>query len=157
MKTSRTKKARKTLGFYVNNYKFHQPFQVLIDGTFAFAALQVSYTRYFLFIISQCLFYYPLYYVHTFQNKFNIQEQLTKYFQSEIKLLTTACIISETEKLGIFSPPVNGATQIVKQYAIHRCGHEKKPISGSKCFRSMIGKDNSARYVLLKEYRYPRE
>jgi len=110
----------------------------------------------FYYQISQCLFY-PLYDVRTFQNKFNIQEQLAKYFQSEIKLLTTACIISETEKLGIFSPAVNGATQIVKQYAIHRCGHEKKPISGSKCFRSMIGKDNSARYVLLEEYRYPRE
>jgi len=39
--TLRNKKARKNLGFYVNNYKFHQPFQILIDGTFAFAALQV--------------------------------------------------------------------------------------------------------------------
>lgn len=124
MKTSRTKKARKTLGFYVNNYKFHQPFQVLIDGTFAFAALQ---------------------------NKFNIQEQLAKYFQSEIKLLTTACIISETEKLGLFSPAVNGATQIVKQYVVHRCGHEKKPISGTKCLLSMIGKDN--RYIIATQDR----
>ncbi|KYM88667.1 rRNA-processing protein UTP23 like protein [Atta colombica] len=126
MKTLRVKKARKTLGFYVNNYKFHQPFQVLVDGTFAFAALQ---------------------------NKFNIQEQLAKYFQSETKLLTTACIISETEKLGIFSPAVNGATQIVKQYVIHRCGHEKKSINGSKCFLSMIGKDNSARYIVATQDR----
>ncbi|XP_071554114.1 rRNA-processing protein UTP23 homolog [Temnothorax nylanderi] len=126
MKTSRTKKARKTLGFYVNNYKFRQPFQILIDGTFAFAALQ---------------------------NKFNIQEQLAKYFQSEIKLLTTACIISETEKLGVFSSTVNGATQIVKQYAVHRCGHERKPISGSKCLQSMIGKDNGARYIVATQDR----
>ncbi|CAL1688189.1 unnamed protein product [Lasius platythorax] len=124
--TLRNKKARKNLGFYVNNYKFHQPFQVLIDGTFAFAALQ---------------------------NKFNIQEQLKKYFQSELKLLTTPCIISETEKLGIFSAQVNGATQIVKQYAIHRCGHEKKPISGSKCLLSMIGKDNSSRYIIATQDR----
>ncbi|XP_012532593.1 rRNA-processing protein UTP23 homolog [Monomorium pharaonis] len=126
MKTSRAKKARKTLGFYVNNYKFRQPFQVLIDGTFAFLALQ---------------------------NKFNIQEQITKYFQSEIKLLTTACIISETEKLGIFSPAVNGATQIIKQYAVHRCGHEKKPISGSKCLQFMIGKNNSTRYIIATQDR----
>lgn len=87
-----------------------------------------------------------------FQNKFNIQEQLKKYFQSELKLLTTPCIISEAEKLGIFSAQVNGATQIVKQYAIHRCGHEKKPISGSKCLLSMIGKDNSSRYTLMSFY-----
>ncbi|KAL6442337.1 hypothetical protein ACFW04_002531 [Cataglyphis niger] len=119
--TLRNKKARKNLGFYVNNYKFHQPFQILIDGTFAFAALQ---------------------------NKFNIQEQLKKYFQSELKLLTTSCIISETEKLNI-----NGATQIVKQYAIHRCGHEKKPTSGSKCLLSMIGKNNSSRYIIATQDR----
>lgn len=153
MKTSRTKKARKTLGFYVNNYKFHQPFQILIDGTFAFAALQVNYTRYFpsIYLLANfIMFTYNVYFICLvpFQNKFNIQEQLVKYFQSEIKLLTTACIISETEKLGTLSPAVNGATQIVKQYAVHRCGHEKKSISGSKCLRSMIGKDNSARYII---------
>lgn len=82
-----------------------------------------------------------------FQNKFNIQEQLKKYFQSQLKLLTTPCIISETEKLGIFSAKVYGATQIVKQFAIHRCRHEKKPLSGSNCLLSMIGKDNSSRYT----------
>ncbi|XP_070170282.1 rRNA-processing protein UTP23 homolog [Polyergus mexicanus] len=119
--TLRNKKVRKNLGFYVNNYKFHQPFQILIDGTFAFAALQ---------------------------NKFNIQEQLKKYFQSELKLLTTPCIISETEKLSI-----NGATQIVKQYAVHKCGHEKKSISGSKCLLSMIGKNNSSRYIIATQDR----
>jgi len=161
MKTSRTKKARKALGFYVNNYKFHQPFQVLIDGTFAFAALQVNYmhihTLFLLLHYYLSIYYqfhnislpYPSYLcLITFQNKFNIQEQLAKYFQSEIKLLTTACIISETEKLGLFSSSVNGATQIVKQYVVHRCGHEKKPISGSKCLQSMIGKDNNARYII---------
>lgn len=83
------------------------------------------------------------------QNKFNIQEQLTKYFQAEIKLLTTPCIISETEKLGLFSSAVNGAMQIVKQYAVHKCGHERKPTSGLKCLQSMIGKDNSSRYIMI--------
>ncbi|XP_032678148.1 rRNA-processing protein UTP23 homolog [Odontomachus brunneus] len=126
MKTSRYKKARKNLGFYVNNYKFYQPFQVLIDGTFAFAALE---------------------------NKFNIQDQLAKYFQSEVKLLTTLCIITETEKLGLFSSVVNGAMQIVKQYAVHKCGHEKKPTSGLKCLQSMIGKDNSSRYIVATQDR----
>lgn len=82
------------------------------------------------------------------QNKFNIQDQLAKYFQSEIKLLTTLCIITETEKLGLFSSAVNGAMQIVKQYAVHKCGHEKKPASGLQCLQSMIGKNNSSRYIL---------
>ncbi|EFN83695.1 rRNA-processing protein UTP23 homolog [Harpegnathos saltator] len=126
MKTSRHKKARKNIGFYVNNFKFHQPFQALIDGTFALAALE---------------------------NKFNIQDQLAKYLQSEVKLLTTPCIISETEKLGSFSSSVNGAMQIVKQYIVHKCKHEKKPTSGSKCLQSMIGKDNGSRYIVATQDR----
>ncbi|XP_047370850.1 rRNA-processing protein UTP23 homolog [Vespa velutina] len=126
MKTSRHKKARKTLAFYINNFKFRQPYQVLIDGTFAFAALE---------------------------NKFNIQEQLPKYFQAETKLLTTPCIILETEKLGSFSKAVIGAMQIIKRYAIHRCGHDKKPITGSKCLSSMIRRNNSSRYIIATQDR----
>jgi len=151
MKTSRHKKVRKNLGFYINNYKFHQPFQILIDGTFAFAALQVS--------IHICILNFPCFRVNCYlfitfgfmhyyfsQNKFNIHEQLAKYFKFEVKLLTTPCIVSETEKLGLFSLAVNGAMQIVKQYAIHKCAHAKKTITGSKCLKSMIGKDNTSRY-----------
>lgn len=41
MKTARQKKARRNLGFFINNFKFRSPFQVLIDGTFALAALEV--------------------------------------------------------------------------------------------------------------------
>lgn len=126
MKTSRHKKARKNLAFYINNFKFRQPYQVLIDGTFAFAALE---------------------------NKFNIQEQLPKYFQAETKLLTTACIILETEKLGSFNKAVIGAMQIIKQYAIHKCGHEKNPMTGSKCLRSMVGKNNPSRYIIATQDR----
>lgn len=126
MKSNRQKKARKTLGFFINNFKFRQPFQILIDGTFAFAALE---------------------------NKFNIQDQLSKYFQSETKLLTTPCIILETEKLASFSKAVGGATQIVKQYAIHKCGHEKRPVIGAKCLRSMVGKDNPSRYIIATQDR----
>lgn len=126
MKTSRHKKARKNLAFYINNFKFRQPYQVLIDGTFAFAALE---------------------------NKFNIQEQLSKYFQAETKLLTTPCIILETEKLGSFNKAVVGAMQIVKQYAIHKCGHEKQPITGAKCLRSMIKKNNPSRYIIATQDR----
>ncbi|KAI4492811.1 hypothetical protein M0804_002602 [Polistes exclamans] len=126
MKTSRHKKARKHLAFYINNFKFRKPYQILIDGTFAFAALE---------------------------NKFNIQDQLPKYFQAETKLLTTACIILEVEKLGCFSKGIVGAMHIIKRYAVHRCGHEKKPIPGSKCLMSMIGKDNSSRYIIATQDR----
>ncbi|XP_076178850.1 rRNA-processing protein UTP23 homolog [Ptiloglossa arizonensis] len=126
MKTARQKRARKHLGFFINNFKFRPPFQILIDGTFAFVALE---------------------------NKFNIQEQLSKYFQSEVKLLTTPCIILETEKLGSFSKAVSGAMQIVKQYPIHKCGHMKYSITGTKCLQAMVKKNNSARYIVATQDR----
>ncbi|XP_076244636.1 rRNA-processing protein UTP23 homolog [Calliopsis andreniformis] len=126
MKTARQKKARKNLGFFINNFKFRAPFQILIDGTFAFAALE---------------------------NKFNIQDQLAKYFQAEVKLLTTPCIILETEKLGSFSKTISGAMQIVKQYPIHKCGHQKHSVTGTKCLKSMIAKNNSSRYIIATQDR----
>ncbi|XP_034937485.1 rRNA-processing protein UTP23 homolog [Chelonus insularis] len=123
MKVKRLKKVQKNLAFYANNYKFHEPYQVLIDGTFSHAALE---------------------------NKFNIQEQLPKYFQANVKLLTTPCVIMETERLG---HKVYGAMLIVKQFAIHNCTHVKNPTTGSKCLRSMIGRDNSSRYIVATQDR----
>ena len=76
------------------------------------------------------------------QNKFNIREQLPKYFQAEVKLLTTQCVILETEKLG---SKLYGAMLIVKQFAVHKCGHEKQAIAGSKCLLSMISSNNPSR------------
>ena len=43
MKISRFKKAEKIMKFYINNYKFRKPFQMLIDGTLTFAALNVCH------------------------------------------------------------------------------------------------------------------
>lgn len=48
--------------------------------------------------------------------------------------------------MGSFSKAVSGAMQIVKQYPIHKCGHERHSISGTKCLQSMVGKTNSSRY-----------
>ncbi|XP_059485046.1 rRNA-processing protein UTP23 homolog [Neocloeon triangulifer] len=118
MKITRAKRAHKTLSFYSNNFGFRQPYQVLIDGTMCFFALK---------------------------NKINLQEQLPKYFASEVKLLTTQCVIIETEKLG---PSLYGAMLIAKQFPLHRCGHEGNPQSGSTCLLSMIGKINKNRYIV---------
>lgn len=41
MKVSRYKKANKRLNFFINNFGYHQPIQILIDGTFSYTALKV--------------------------------------------------------------------------------------------------------------------
>uniref|UniRef100_T1IRT6 rRNA-processing protein UTP23 homolog n=1 Tax=Strigamia maritima TaxID=126957 RepID=T1IRT6_STRMM len=121
MKIKRQKKAHRYLSFFINNYGFRQPYQVLIDGTFCQAALT---------------------------NKINIKEQLGKYLDGEVKLLTTACVITEAEKLG---SKFYGALSIAKQFGTHVCGHEKAPGSASECLLSMLGSDNSNHYVLATQ------
>ncbi|CAH0603528.1 unnamed protein product [Chrysodeixis includens] len=122
MKITRYKKVQKYLKFYYNNYGFHQPYQVLIDGTFCFTA---------------------------FKEQINIRDQIPKYLNSQAKLLTTRCIIVETEKIA---KKAHGALTILKQYGIHECGH-KEPISGSNCILSMIGKRNDKHYILATQDR----
>ncbi|KAF4518040.1 hypothetical protein B566_EDAN009273 [Ephemera danica] len=123
MKISRTRKAHKNLCFFVNNFGFRQPYQVLVDGTLCFSALK---------------------------GKINLKDQLPKYLGAEVKLLTTQCVILETEKLG---PALFGAMLIVKQFPVHRCGHDDRPISGSTCILSMLGKKNKTRYIVATQDR----
>ena len=52
----------------------------------------------------------------------NIRDQLPKYL-GEVKLLTTKCCIMECEKLG---SEIFGATVILKQFGIHKCGHDSE-------------------------------
>lgn len=62
-----------------------------------------------------------------------------------MKLLTTQCMILEIEKLAQVETKLNGALHIIKQYPVHKCGHEKNSISGAKCFNFMISNNNSSR------------
>lgn len=83
------------------------------------------------------------------QEQINIREQLPKYLNGQAKLLTTRCIIMETEKI---SKKTQGALTILKQFGIHECGH-KEPITGSHCILSMIGKKNEKHYILASQDR----
>ncbi len=73
MKIKRQKHVRKVLMFYKSHYGIDVPLRALMDGTFCKAALKF---------------------------KVNIAEQLPKYFDSEVKLYTTPCVLAECEALG---------------------------------------------------------
>jgi U3 small nucleolar RNA-associated protein 23 len=87
--------------------------------------------------------------VYKFQEQINIREQLPKYLNSQVKLLTTRCIIIETEKIA---KKAHGALTILKQFGTHECGH-KEPVAGSKCILTMIGKNNQKHYILATQDR----
>lgn len=42
MKVTRLKKSNKRINFFINHFGFHLPIQVLLDGTFCFAAFKVN-------------------------------------------------------------------------------------------------------------------
>uniref|UniRef100_A0A1Q3F5T3 rRNA-processing protein UTP23 homolog n=1 Tax=Culex tarsalis TaxID=7177 RepID=A0A1Q3F5T3_CULTA len=107
MKVTKHKKARKYMSFYINNFGFREPLLTLIDGTFCQAA---------------------------YKARIQIEDQLKKYFQCELKLIVTACIITEVDNIG---GPLTAVCQLLKKFLVHRCGHEKAPISGSACIKSM--------------------
>ncbi|XP_014086515.1 rRNA-processing protein UTP23 homolog [Bactrocera oleae] len=120
MKIARFKKAHKTLNFFATNFEYREPYQILVDATFCQIALQ---------------------------NKVIIEEQIKKYFQSTIKLVTTQCVILEAESLG---SPLAGATMIVKKFHVHKCGHEGAPVPASQCIKSMT---KCGRYVVASQDR----
>ena len=74
MKFTRHKFIRRLLNYYRTHFHIETPFVILIDGTFAFDALQW---------------------------KIQIDEQLKSYLETEqIVCSTTLCAIKETELLG---------------------------------------------------------
>jgi hypothetical protein len=76
MKLSRHKFIRRLLNYYRTHFNIEIPFIILIDGTFAFEALQW---------------------------KIQIDEQLKSYLETDqIVCSTTLCAIRETELLGKF-------------------------------------------------------
>ncbi|XP_076320176.1 rRNA-processing protein UTP23 homolog [Tachypleus tridentatus] len=120
MKIKRQKRLHRNLNFYRNNFGFREPYQVLLDATFCQSALKY---------------------------KVNIKEQLPNYLEGEVKLMTTSCVVTETEKLG---PALFGAMLVVKQFHVRKCGHEKKPIVASECLYSMV-KNNSDHYFIATQ------
>lgn len=67
--------------------------------------------------------------------------------QLETRLLTTPCIIIETEKLG---PKLQNVQTKLKSLQLNKCGHEKNPLTGAECIKSLV-KENH--YVIATQDR----
>ena len=73
MKIKRKRTVQRVMTFYKANFGFNPPYNVLIDGTFCKAALAFQV---------------------------NINEQLPKYLDAEVRMFTTACVKAECKALG---------------------------------------------------------
>ncbi|KAM4027230.1 rRNA-processing protein UTP23 homolog [Anomaloglossus baeobatrachus] len=121
MKITRQKHAKKNVNFYKHNFRFREPYQVLLDGTFCQAALK---------------------------NKIQIKEQLPKYLMGEVQLCTTGCVIKELESLG---KELYGAKLIAQRFQVRSCAHFQSAVSGSACLLSMVADDNSHHYFIATQ------
>ncbi|KAM3929268.1 rRNA-processing protein UTP23 homolog [Leptodactylus fuscus] len=121
MKIKRQKHAKKHLSFYKHNFRFREPYQVLLDGTFCQAALK---------------------------NQIQIKEQMPKYLMGEVQLCTTSCVIKELESLG---KELYGAKLIAQRFQVRHCAHYQSPVGGSACLLSMVADDNSHHYFIATQ------
>ncbi|XP_042242402.1 rRNA-processing protein UTP23 homolog isoform X1 [Homarus americanus] len=124
MKIKRYKKAQRILGFFQNNFDLRPPYSVLLDGTFCRASLEV---------------------------KVKIKEQIPKYLGAQTKLVTTQCIILEVEKLSKMRANLYGTWMVVKQFPVHKCGHEGDAIPASSCIKSLLQEKNPAKYIIATQ------
>ncbi|KAF1660930.1 UNVERIFIED_CONTAM: hypothetical protein FQV16_0000798, partial [Eudyptes robustus] len=109
------------MGFYKHNFRFREPFQVLLDGTFCQAALR---------------------------NKIQIREQLPGYLDGATQLCTTRCVLKELESLG---KALYGAKLIAQRFQVRNCSHHKDPVSGSTCLLSMIEEGNPHHFFIATQ------
>ncbi|KAL4629827.1 rRNA-processing protein UTP23-like [Arapaima gigas] len=121
MKIKRQKQAKKTVSFYKYNFRFREPFQILLDGTFCQAALK---------------------------NKIQIKEQLPKYLMGEVQLCTTSCVLNELESLG---KELYGAKIILQRFQKRNCAHFKSPVPAAECLLSMVEKNNPHHYFIASQ------
>ncbi|XP_078597499.1 rRNA-processing protein UTP23 homolog [Branchiostoma floridae x Branchiostoma japonicum] len=121
MKVKRQKNVRHVLSFYKNNFSYYEPYQVLIDGTFCKAALQF---------------------------KVDIKEQLPKYLEGNVQLLTTSCVLAELEAFG---PLMYGAFLVAKRFKPRKCGHKGEPLPAADCLLSLIKPHNEHHYFVATQ------
>lgn len=120
MKIQRYKRVRRYLNFYKHHFSIDKPYKIVVDGTFCKAALD---------------------------NKINLREQLSIYFDGEINFFTTPCVLKELQLLGT---DVYGALAIAKGYKKINCKH-KKPLSGAECLLKIASKNKERKFFFATQ------
>ncbi|ESP05308.1 hypothetical protein LOTGIDRAFT_208313 [Lottia gigantea] len=120
MKIKRQKTAYKILNYYKNTYEIKSPYKVLVDGTFCKACLAA---------------------------KVNIMEQLPKYLDSDMTLMTTPCVLEECKAFGSL---LYGPLKVLSQYNLRQCSH-KQPVAAAQCLYSLIKQGNKKKYFIATQ------
>ncbi|XP_021351522.1 rRNA-processing protein UTP23 homolog [Mizuhopecten yessoensis] len=103
----RQKRVRKLISFYKNNFGLKTPYNVLVDGTFCKSALAF---------------------------KVNINDQMPRYLEGEVNIVTTECV---KEECAAFGTLLYGPLKILRQFDVQHCKH-KKPVKAARCMTSVV-------------------
>ncbi|XP_069110309.1 rRNA-processing protein UTP23 homolog [Argopecten irradians] len=116
----RQKRVRKLISFYKNNFGLNAPYNILVDGTFCKSAL-------------------------TF--KVNISDQMPRYLEGEVNVLTTECIKAECAAFGTL---LYGPLKILQQFNVQHCKHSK-PVKAARCIQSIVKKAKGGQLIVATQ------
>ncbi|EDO07771.1 PIN_Fcf1-like RNA pre-processing family member [Babesia bovis T2Bo] len=114
MKANKHKRVKRTLDFYRQLVNLTVPYRILVDGSFAFAALK---------------------------HKVNIKEHLTELLGDTTHTYVTSCIIDELRGMG---EEMSGAVLALKRCQRLRCNHQPsdKAPNSRRCITSAVSDGN---------------
>eukprot|EP00045_Choanoeca_perplexa_P006725 m.58131 g.58131 ORF g.58131 m.58131 type:complete len:236 (+) comp13755_c0_seq4:98-805(+) len=94
MKVVQARKNKKHMAIYVNNFGFHEPYQIIVDGMFAQACLDTQV---------------------------KLAERLPTLCGGRVEIYTTKCLSSELDAVG---EDLLGAKLVLQQFQYRRCKHK---------------------------------
>lgn len=121
MRVKRHKNHRRIMRFYRLHFGVHEPYHVIVDGTFI---------------------------THALQQKIHIKEQLPKVLEGRATPMVTGCVMAELRKLG---DRAMGAAIIAKGFYRLKCGHDDAPLGAAQCVAQQIGESNERRFLVATQ------
>ena len=123
MKHGRIKHSKKTLTFFRQEAGFEEPFHVIMDGTFVYAAL-----------VQRAM----------------IAPQAQKVFGPRVRLRVTRCVVDELKRLG---GSFAGAARTASSFGIHPCAHTDAEwgVPAAKCLRQLVAGGNRDKLIVASQ------
>ncbi|UKJ88742.1 hypothetical protein MACJ_001987 [Theileria orientalis] len=122
MKVTKSKRNKRILEFYKTLHSLTEPYRVLVDGSFVFAALK---------------------------NKIHIKEQLPILLGGSAVPYVSNCILNELRNMG---DDLSGAVLIVKHYQKIKCFHKAADNPNSRrCILAAVGNNNQEKLFVASQ------
>ncbi|KXS20156.1 Fcf1-domain-containing protein [Gonapodya prolifera JEL478] len=121
MKPKRAKIYKRHMSLYKSAFGFREPYQIIVDGTFAAIAHKCA---------------------------IDLNALLPPILGGEIRLMHTPCTLTELRLLG---PQLSPATASLRALERRHCPHAAQPLQASECIAQVVGDENKHRYCVATQ------